>query len=111
MALKGSGGSELAQLMTDHILGYIYRYMLSAVMDSDRMTYKLRKDGGCTRPALENSLLAGFVHRLNSCKKLGINKRSLFNTSTPSSFLLPDYFAFRRFTMNLSDLFFLLLVL
>ena len=34
MAAEGTGGSKLAELVTDHILGNVYRNVLSAVMNS-----------------------------------------------------------------------------
>jgi len=40
VAAIGTGGNEFAKLMPYHILRNIYRNMLPAVMDSDRMSYE-----------------------------------------------------------------------
>ena len=37
MATERAGGCELTKLVTDHILGYVNRNVLSAVMHSDRV--------------------------------------------------------------------------
>ncbi len=89
MTAEGTGRSEFAQLVTYHILGDIYRNMLSAVMNSKCVTYKFREDCRASGPSLQNSLLALFVHFLNSFEQHRLNKRSFFRTSThkSSSFL------------------------
>ena len=56
MTLEGSGGSELTELVTDHILCHIYRNVLAAVMNRKCMTYELGENGGTSGPGLENSL-------------------------------------------------------
>jgi hypothetical protein len=63
--------------------------MLSAVMNSKCVTYKFREDCRASGPSLQNSLLALFVHFLNSFEQHRLNKRSFFRTSThkSSSFL------------------------
>jgi hypothetical protein len=44
MTLEGSGRCKLAELVAYHILGYIYRYVLAAVMNRKCMSYELRED-------------------------------------------------------------------
>ena len=44
MALECSGGSKLAELVTNHILSYIYRNVLASVMDCKCVTYKIREN-------------------------------------------------------------------
>jgi hypothetical protein len=100
---------ELAQLMSDHVLGHIDRNVTAAVMDSDGVADKGREDRGGTAPGLDDLLLAGLVHFIDPLQQLGSGKRAFLNTS--AHYLFPPYFALRRLTMNLSVAFFFLRVL
>jgi hypothetical protein len=46
VAAVGAGDDEFAELVADHIFGDIYRNMLAAVMNSDRVADKVREDRG-----------------------------------------------------------------
>ena len=72
---------ELAELVPDHIFRDVYRNMLSAVVNSNGMTDKFRENSGCTRPGLENLLLASSVHFFNALQQHGLNERALLNRS------------------------------
>ena len=48
MTLEGTGRSEFAKFMTDHIFSDINRYMLSSVVNSDGVTNEARQDGRST---------------------------------------------------------------
>jgi hypothetical protein len=50
-------GSELTQLVADHVLGDIHRNVAAAVVDGDRVTDEGREDGGGPAPGLEDLLL------------------------------------------------------
>ena len=50
VALKRSGGSELAELVSDHVFRNVYRHVFSAVMNGNGMTHKLRENRGSSRP-------------------------------------------------------------
>ena len=45
MSPESAGGSKFSQLMTDHILGYIYRNVLAAVVNRKGVSYEIREDG------------------------------------------------------------------
>ena len=77
MTFEGSRGSKLTELVTYHILGNIYRNVLSAVMNSKSVTYEIGENRGRTAPSLENLLLALFVHIENSLHKSFLNVRPL----------------------------------
>ena len=81
MTLVGTGGSKLAQLVTNHVLGNIYRNMLAAIVYCDGVTDELGEDRGSARPGLEDLLLALFVHFNDSFDKLRSHKRAFLNTS------------------------------
>ena len=61
-----AGRSELAQLVTHHILGYIHRDELVTIMNCDSMTYEIRRNHRCTAPSLNNIFLARLIHILKS---------------------------------------------
>ena len=82
VTLEGSGGSELTELVADHILGNIYRNMLSAIVNCECVTYEVREYCRGTAPCLENLLLSCFVHCQNSLVESFLDVRSLFNTSS-----------------------------
>src|SRR5699024_1671404 len=81
VTLVGTGGSKLAQLVTNHILGNIDRDMLAAVMHREGVADELREDRGSAGPGLEDLLLALFVHLVDSFDKLRSHKRALLDTS------------------------------
>ena len=75
MTLKGTSRCELTKLMSNHILCYVYRNMLSAIVHSDCVTDELREDSGRTGPSLENFLLILFIHCTNTVEELNFNIR------------------------------------
>ena len=44
MSLKGSCGRKLTELVAYHIFSYIYRNVLTAVVNGECMSYELRED-------------------------------------------------------------------
>ena len=56
VSLKGSCKRELAKLVAYHILGYVYRNVLSSVVNRDGVSYKLREYCRCTGPSLDDLL-------------------------------------------------------
>ena len=58
MTSVGSGCYKLSQFMANHILGNIYGYVLSAVMNRNCMSYKRRENCRTTGPGLNNLLLS-----------------------------------------------------
>jgi hypothetical protein len=46
VAAERAGGSELAQLVADHVLGDIHGNMTAAVVDGDGVTDEGRENGG-----------------------------------------------------------------
>ena len=82
MASKCSGGRELTQLMADHVLGHIDRYMLSSVVNSKGMTYEFREDCGTSGPGFDNLLVALSVQGFNLFEQAFFNIKALLGTST-----------------------------
>jgi hypothetical protein len=48
MTFESPGECELAQLVANHLIGDVDRYVLLAVMHSDRQTDELGQDHGAT---------------------------------------------------------------
>ena len=85
MALEGTGGGELAQLVTDHILGDIDRHVLAAVMDGEGVADKVRENGGGAAPGFQDALLTGLIHLLNPFHQHRLYERTLLYASTHKS--------------------------
>ena len=71
-----TGESEFAELMTDHIFGYINRNEDSAIVDRDGVLEEIGIDGGTSAPSLDDFLLASFILLLNLFEELRIAIRS-----------------------------------
>ena len=85
MALKSTGGGELAQLVADHILGDVNRHVLATVVDGEGVADKVRENGGGAAPGLEDALLTGLVHLLNPFHQHRLYERTLLYASTQKS--------------------------
>ena len=103
MASKRSGGGELAQLVTNHILGNVNRNMFSTVVNREGVADKIREDGGSAAPGLEDALFAFFVHFLNPLEQHRLYKGSLLNTSAHSILVSFPHLLPRRLTIILSE--------
>ena len=67
MTSKVAGRGELAELVTDHLLGDVHRDELVPVVNGDRMADKVRRDHAGTGPGLDHFLLlATIIHSKNS---------------------------------------------
>src|SRR5690242_2631707 len=61
-----AGGSELAQLVADHVLRHVDRHVAAAVVDADGVTHHLREDRRVAAPGLEHALVARPIHDLDA---------------------------------------------
>ena len=67
MTSEVAGGSELAQLVTHHLLSNVNRNELVSIMNCDSMADKVRGDHAGAGPGLDHLLLlATFIHSKNS---------------------------------------------
>ena len=62
VAAEGACGGELSELVTYHVLSYIYGNELVSVVHCESMAYEFRSDHGCAAPRLDDVLLAGSFH-------------------------------------------------
>ena len=58
MTVEGTSQRKLTELVADHVFIDVHRNMLTAVVNGDRQTDELRKNGGATRPGLDRTLVA-----------------------------------------------------
>src|SRR5262245_60431783 len=73
--------SELAELVTDHVLGDVDRDVAAPVVHSDRVADHLREDRRVARPGLEDALLAAAVHGLDARQQLRVDVWPLLQRS------------------------------
>src|SRR3989449_960473 len=96
VAVERAGGSELAQLVADHVLGHEHRDELAPVVHRERVPHQVGKDGRAARPRLHHLLLALPVHVLHLLDQVAVDERALLDRTchqrTPLS---------RRLMMNL----------
>src|SRR5512133_40551 len=80
--------SELAELVTDHLLGHEDGDMLAAVVDRDRVPDHLGKDRRGAGPGADHVLRARGVHRLDAVEQALFDERALLG-ATAHLFSLP----------------------
>lgn len=61
MTAEDAGRSELAKLVTHHVLGDVHRDELIAVMHGDSLTHKVGRYHRSSRPRLDGNLLVGLL--------------------------------------------------
>jgi hypothetical protein len=104
-----SAQRELAKLMTDHILIYVDRDELVAVMYGKSMTNKLRRNRRPPRPGFDHPPVTASIHFGDLLEQLAVDVGTFFQTSSHSC---PTYFFFGlRLMIALSLGFFFLRVL
>src|SRR5512146_751031 len=81
MPTEGPRRRELAELVTDHLLGDEDRHVLAAVVDGDRVADHLGEDRRGARPGADHVLLARLVHRLDPAHQPLFHERPLLRTA------------------------------
>src|ERR671936_3047534 len=89
MTAERPGRRELAELVTDHLLGDEHRHVLAAVVHRDRVSDHLREDRRRTRPGADHSLLVRRVHRLDAAHQPLLDERALLARSAHLALFLP----------------------
>ena len=75
---EGTCRSELAQLVTYHVLRYIDGNELVSIVNCDCVTYKVRGDHTRARPSLDDFFLVRLIHSEHLVFQLNVDKRSFF---------------------------------
>lgn len=81
MPFVGPRRSELAQLVTNHVLSDKYRDVLSTVVNGDRVSDHVRVNGGPARPGLDDLLLTSLIQLLNFFHQVVVDEIAFFDTS------------------------------
>src|SRR5260221_7386181 len=76
MRFERARGRELAELVTDHVLGHQYGYMQTAVMHGDGQTNHIGDDHGAPRPSLDRSAIILLTGRLHLLGQVQIHERA-----------------------------------
>jgi len=79
MTAKVPGRRKLTELVPNHVLRHKNGHVPTPVMDPDRMTHHLRKDGRITRPSLQYTLLVIAGKQLNARKQTRIDEGTLLD--------------------------------
>ena len=78
MAAEGARWGKLTQLVSDHILGHVYRDKFVAVVDCEGVSDEIRRDHRGAAPCLDDRLFAGFVHGGHLLFELNADEWSFF---------------------------------
>jgi len=62
MTVELAGQGKFTKLVSYHILSHIYRDMILAIMDSERVPYHLREDRAGSGPGLDYLLVLLITH-------------------------------------------------
>ena len=81
MAFERARRCELTELVADHVFRDVNRYVLAAIMDSNRVTDEIRKNRGTSRPGLDDLLIVSLVQGRDLLHQALCNVRSFFNRS------------------------------
>ena len=104
--MEGAGRRELAELVTDHLLGDVHRDELLAVVDAERQADELRQDRRAPRPGLDHFAAHGLPRAFSAFLIRLPSTKGPFQTERATVYLLQRV-ALRRRMMNLSVALFL----
>src|SRR5271169_5516671 len=88
MAIEDPGRRELAEFVTDHILGHQHRNKLVAVVDAEGQADELRQNGRAPRPGLDDLLASRIARLLRLLQEIAVDERTFPNRTRHSSALL-----------------------
>src|SRR5262249_21777208 len=89
MAAERPRRSELAELVADHVLRYVQRDELLAVVHRDRVADHLRHHRRAARPGLDHLLLRGGVERVDLVDQVLVDEGALAERAWHRVPLLP----------------------
>src|SRR5665213_720749 len=81
MELERPGGCELTQLVTDHRLGDVHRYVFPPIVDGNGVADHVRNDGGATGPRLDDLLVPGRVEDIHLLDEVVVDERTFFQAA------------------------------
>jgi hypothetical protein len=77
MTPKRSRWRELAEFMSNHVLGDIHGRVAAAIVHADSVTHHLRKDGRVARPRLDHASVSASIEILDLLQQLYVYVRPL----------------------------------
>src|SRR6185503_13510540 len=78
VTLEEAGRGELAELVTDHLVGDVHRHVLLAVVHGDRQSDEVGQDRRATRPGLDRFLVLDSRGLLDLAHQVVVHERTLF---------------------------------
>src|SRR3989338_3195074 len=79
MPLECARQGKFAQLVTNHVFGYVHRDMLLTVMHRDCQADEFGKHRGTARPGFNRAFVIGCTHHLNLLEQVCVDKWTFFN--------------------------------
>src|SRR5487761_11309 len=79
VALERAGQRELAELVTDHVLGHIDRNVLLAVVHGDREADEFRRDRRAARPGLDRLFVVDGARGVDLLHQMVVDERALLD--------------------------------
>src|SRR5213594_4411564 len=94
VALEDARQRELAELVSDHVLGDVYWDVLLAVMDGDGQPDEIREDRRAPRPGLDGALLVRSSRRVDLFHQMVVHEGTLLDRASHGlalvSLLVPE---------------------
>src|SRR5712691_5184085 len=94
VALEDARQRELAELVSDHVLGDVHGDVLLAVMDGDRQPDEIREDRRAPRPGLDRALLVRGARRVDLFHQVVVHEWTLLDRASHGlalvSLLVPE---------------------
>src|SRR5690349_18566420 len=75
VAMEGARRRELAELVTDHLLGHVDRDVLLAIVNAEGEPHELRQDGGAAAPHLDHFVAARAARGFGLLEQVAVDER------------------------------------
>ena len=76
MTVEGTRQSKFAELVADHVFIDVHRYVLAAVVNSDRQTDEFGDNRAAARPGLDRTLVTTGLGGFDLLHERTVDKRS-----------------------------------
>src|SRR5215471_20537072 len=103
MAVEGARRRELAELVTDHLLGHQHRDVLLAVVDPEHQADELRQDGRAPAPDLDHLVATRRARGFCLLEQIAVDERALPDRTRHDAVLV-YFFFFRACRLEMMNL-------
>src|SRR5262245_15398668 len=102
MAVEGARRRELAELVTDHLLGHQHRDMLLAVVDTERQPDELRQDRRAPAPDPDHLVATRRARGFRFLEQIAVDERAFPDRTRHDAVLV--YYFFRTWRLEMMNL-------